>query len=155
MSYYSLLCRLEPLPEIGQKPPLSHTEALSIIGRYHEDATQVAALILRQTDHLGQSDRAWEQYFQELDQLGGECSCTFAGQLVAYEASLRRTLRGQRQSEKWSTTPDPLGDWKSVETQRWIWLKEHSCPYQFNLEETAAYAQGLVILERTWRWWHR
>ena len=121
-------------------------------------------------------DAMWEAYFRHLAAEAGRAGCPFLRLWVGFEVALRNALvvarakalemtadqyivaaeLGDDQADvgqivaQWSAAENPLVAQRTLDQGRWDWLAGHGGWFSFRIDETAAYARGLVLLHR----WH-
>jgi len=118
------------------------------------------------------SDRLWEAYFRYVAELAERYPCSFLGQWVRGEVSLRNALARARAGrlgldaadylvaedladpemelaevvDHWSAAANPLEGWRTLIRWRWNWAVSHDAWFTFRDDELAAYAAKLMLL---------
>lgn len=121
-------------------------------------------------------DATWEAYFRHAAQQADGQGCPFLRQWASFEVTLRNALVEARAKtlelvsdeylvapelsgdeadvaaivSRWSTAANPLDGQRVLDQGRWDWLARQGGWFTFRVDETAAYARGLVLLHR-WR----
>lgn len=122
------------------------------------------------------ADLTWEAYYRYVHRLATAERCRFARRWVGFEVALRNALAAARAARleldphgylvaeeladedapvaeivsAWSAAAEPLSALRVLDERRFAWLDENARYFSFALDELAAYARGLVLINR----WH-
>jgi hypothetical protein len=123
------------------------------------------------------ADVVWQAYYRHVHRLAVAETCRFARQWVGFEVALRNALavtrartleldpHGYLVAEEladgdaavdeivsaWSAAADPLSALQVLDERRFRWIDENAQYFSFALDELAAYARKLVLVNR----WHK
>lgn len=121
-----------------------------------------------------ESDAIWERYFYYAEASGRALRCGFLQRWSRFEVSLRNELVVERARRlglpadeylaahylreslsriseivsSWAAVSDPLQALRALDLGRWDWLMRNRAWFSFHIDEAAAYAQSLALLDR-------
>ncbi len=130
-----------------------------------------------QSERAIAADAVWERWFRHVQEVADSHDSEFLREWVGFEVALRNALVAARAKvlevvpedyfvapelanasapverivADWAAAGDPLQAQRALDEGRWAWLTEHSAWYSFSIDEAAAYARRLLLVER----WHR
>jgi len=122
------------------------------------------------------ADAVWEAYYRHVARTARRTGCEFLRSCVGFEVALRNAVAAERARTleldpsgylvaedladedapvggivaAWASAPDPLRGLRALDEARREWAATRSRYFSFTLDELAAYARNLVLLDR-WR----